>query len=166
MFLTNCCDCGISISPPKVKRCSPCSEIKEAAWEKNWRIKASKSRGRCSRCRKRHSGAGICPSCRAYVSSWKSLNPAAVSLMQKKRRGGLRDTRGKILKILLAKQKGKCALCGEKSDKWHRDHIIPRKLGGCSELFNLQALCPTCNMSKGSKILDPKASERQIRLVP
>lgn len=41
-----------------------------------------------------------------------------------------------------------CAYCGGDADE--ADHIWPRKLGGGDEFANLQAICRSCNASKGS----------------
>ena len=58
---------------------------------------------------------------------------------------------------LAERQGGKCVLCGKalllKSDAIHVDHIIPVSLGGPTELWNLQAVHRSCNLSKGNKIV-------------
>ncbi len=47
----------------------------------------------------------------------------------------------------------KCQICGEPlSDSFHADHIIPFSKGGSTDVCNGQALCPTCNLSKGNKM--------------
>lgn len=49
---------------------------------------------------------------------------------------------------------GKCQICGiELGREWHVDHIIPYSIVQCTELDNLQALCPTCNLKKGTLML-------------
>jgi superfamily II DNA or RNA helicase len=48
-------------------------------------------------------------------------------------------------------QDGKCAICGiELSPGWHGDHTAPWSQGGETDVINGQALCPTCNLKKGS----------------
>jgi superfamily II DNA or RNA helicase len=48
-------------------------------------------------------------------------------------------------------QGGKCALCGsELTPGWHGDHVTPWSKGGVTDVVNGQALCPTCNLKKGS----------------
>jgi len=47
---------------------------------------------------------------------------------------------------------GKCSLCGaELEDGWHADHKIPWSAGGETDVINGQALCPTCNLKKGTR---------------
>jgi 5-methylcytosine-specific restriction endonuclease McrA len=57
-------------------------------------------------------------------------------------------------------QKGLCATCETElsigEDKvFHVDHIMPLAKGGSNDKYNLQCLCPRCNMSKHAK--DPIA---------
>lgn len=49
---------------------------------------------------------------------------------------------------------GKCSNpeCGsELQPGWHADHVQPYSRGGATELVNGQALCPPCNLKKGTK---------------
>jgi len=47
---------------------------------------------------------------------------------------------------------GRCSSCGKDLlDGWHADHIKPFSAGGRTEMENGQALCPDCNLEKGSK---------------
>ena len=50
------------------------------------------------------------------------------------------------------RQKGKCYWCGEKLKKYHVDHIIPLSRGGSNWPDNIVIACPTCNLSKGTKL--------------
>jgi 5-methylcytosine-specific restriction endonuclease McrA len=45
-----------------------------------------------------------------------------------------------------------CVWCGT-VDNIHVDHIWPLSKGGAHAVFNLQALCGTCNAKKGDRIL-------------
>ena len=48
--------------------------------------------------------------------------------------------------------KGRCESCGKPlSNDWHADHIRPWADGGVTDVENGQALCPECNLKKGSK---------------
>jgi 5-methylcytosine-specific restriction endonuclease McrA len=53
--------------------------------------------------------------------------------------------------LFLAAQ-GRCAVCGERlRPGWHADHVRPVRAGGGTEPANGQALCPRCNLGKGSR---------------
>lgn len=49
--------------------------------------------------------------------------------------------------------KYRCCRCGKwfKKENIEIDHIIPKRWGGTDELCNLQALCRSCNRSKGAR---------------
>jgi 5-methylcytosine-specific restriction endonuclease McrA len=47
---------------------------------------------------------------------------------------------------------GRCAECGAPlAPRWHADHVTPVAAGGTTEPANGQALCPRCNLRKGSR---------------
>lgn len=49
--------------------------------------------------------------------------------------------------------KGRCELCGcHIGSSFHADHQIPYAYGGPTEVWNGQALCPKCNLSKSMNI--------------
>lgn len=49
---------------------------------------------------------------------------------------------------------GHCAGCGCVLEPgWHADHMNPYVAGGPTDVTNGQALCPTCNIKKGDKIV-------------
>lgn len=51
---------------------------------------------------------------------------------------------------LIAVSDGLCEKCGtELPANWHADHVIPWSRGGATDVTNGQALCPTCNLTKG-----------------
>ena len=54
--------------------------------------------------------------------------------------------------VLYLRARGICRRCGcvLNPASWHADHKIPFSKGGPTELWNGQALCPTCNLSKMS----------------
>ncbi|WP_407563345.1 DEAD/DEAH box helicase family protein [Streptomyces sp. 184] len=48
---------------------------------------------------------------------------------------------------------GRCAQCGTALQPgWHGDHVTPYSAGGPTDATNGQALCPTCNLKKGSQM--------------
>lgn len=67
-------------------------------------------------------------------------------------------THGEWLEILESQQH-RCKMCGVKFNhtnimtRSERDHIIPLSLGGALNKNNVQALCRSCNSSKGAKVL-------------
>ncbi|MEV0193393.1 DEAD/DEAH box helicase family protein [Kitasatospora purpeofusca] len=48
---------------------------------------------------------------------------------------------------------GRCSSCdGELEPGWHGDHVEPWSMGGPTDVINGQALCPSCNLKKGSSV--------------
>jgi len=47
----------------------------------------------------------------------------------------------------------RCAYCDRevKVSSFHRDHFIPKSLGGISDIGNIVPSCPTCNLRKSAK---------------
>lgn len=55
---------------------------------------------------------------------------------------------------------GYCESCGiELQPGWHADHVHPFSQGGATDVINGAALCPSCNLTKGSKTTmeDPRS---------
>jgi superfamily II DNA or RNA helicase len=47
---------------------------------------------------------------------------------------------------------GRCAECGNELEPgWHGDHVDPHSRGGATDVINGQALCPSCNLKKGTR---------------
>jgi superfamily II DNA or RNA helicase len=58
--------------------------------------------------------------------------------------------------ILRIRSAGLCSQCGVKLSKgFHADHVFPFSKGGKTLLNNGAALCPSCNIRKGNKIITP-----------
>ena len=59
---------------------------------------------------------------------------------------------------------GHCTLCGtELEPGWHADHRDPYTAGGPTDVTNGQALCPTCNLKKGSTVtIEPRGWQRRF----
>ena len=53
---------------------------------------------------------------------------------------------------LYSNAEGLCQKCGNPlPEGWHADHIIPWSVKQQTNVFEMQALCPTCNLTKGDK---------------
>ena len=48
---------------------------------------------------------------------------------------------------------GKCAICGEpiSLDGFHADHVQPYSATGRTNVYEMQALCASCNLQKGAR---------------
>lgn len=58
----------------------------------------------------------------------------------------------KDIQTKLVGQKYQCVYCFiSLADNYHIDHIKPLSKGGTHYPINIQLLCPTCNLKKGSK---------------
>jgi hypothetical protein len=92
-----------------------------------------------------------------YHAKWKDNNPELLRkrriIYQHKRRSlsaeclsiGLSDK-------LLVMQRGRCACCKIRIGKaFHLDHIHPLSKGGANKDWNIQLLCPGCNLAKHAK---------------
>jgi len=45
---------------------------------------------------------------------------------------------------------GKCSICGvELPANWHADHVVPWSVSKRTNVHEMQALCPACNLKKG-----------------
>ena len=64
---------------------------------------------------------------------------------------------------MLCAQDARCTYCGTLLAAYHIDHKTPLRRGGTNDMENLQLLCPTCNMSKGTKTHDEFLCFRRIK---
>ena len=56
---------------------------------------------------------------------------------------------------------GKCTTCGiPLQPGWHADHVHPWSADGATDVINGQALCPSCNLTKGAQVPVPTSSLR------
>lgn len=66
-----------------------------------------------------------------------------------------RTLRSKRLRVLLWQAaEGKCQVCGcvLDPDDWHADHIVPWSNVPRTNVQEMQALCPVCNLKKGNRM--------------
>src|SRR5690606_25348938 len=91
---------------------------------------------------------------------WAKRNPELAAQKTRIRRARKLSAQGSHtasdIKEILERQGGKCVYCSVKlktkgKDKYHVDHIEPISKGGSDCRENLQILCPSCNIRKGSK---------------
>ena len=48
---------------------------------------------------------------------------------------------------------GRCQKCGcPLPDDWHADHVDPWSVTGKTNVYDMQALCPECNLKKGNRM--------------
>jgi len=59
----------------------------------------------------------------------------------------------KLRNHLWLRADGRCEICGAEldPDNWHADHTIPWKRQQVTNVHNMQAACPSCNLRKGSQ---------------
>lgn len=160
----SCCDCGSDVVA-KVsfqKRCKGCAGLEAVRanrrYVKNWkkRVGADRASGRCSRCQTTIGKQGICENCSIYVLAWKKANRELVlnhKLNRLKAAGAGRLSAG-LAKRLLELQRGQCPYCKAdiRAGGYHLDHLVPLSAGGLNKDGNIQLLCKTCNLRKGSKL--------------
>lgn len=93
---------------------------------------------------------------RAYNNEWRKNNPekAAIHVHNRRSRkmgnGNSSYTKEDIKQFLIL-QKQKCAICNVSiKSGYHIDHIVPLSKGGNNTRYNIQLLCPLCNLSKNA----------------
>lgn len=61
---------------------------------------------------------------------------------------------------------GECEGCGDELQPgWHGDHDVPYSLGGVTDVTNIRALCPRCNLEKGNKQMAEKLGDWPANIV-
>jgi len=127
------------------KTCTKCKKIKFLS--EFWKNKTGKD-GLFTHCKSCMSAVNI-----KATKKYRNKKPwkARLVLYNKRHKSDLKE---KDIINLFNKQDKTCALCGlELDSSWgtkdiHLDHIIPRCVGGKTEIENIQILCPMCNIGK------------------
>lgn len=91
-----------------------------------------------------------------YATKWAGENQLRRRVAESTRRARKNSSEGRFsaedMERILFAQKWKCACCRSSiKSGYHADHIQPLSRGGSNDRHNIQALCPTCNMSKKAK---------------
>lgn len=91
-----------------------------------------------------------------HCDKWRRANPLAAMAITERRRARKANAEGKFspsdVHRIQETQGYKCAICPTSiRHKYHVDHIQPLSKGGSNWPRNLQLLCPSCNLSKGSR---------------
>lgn len=95
---------------------------------------------------------------KASVAEYRRLNRDSVRAALRNNKARRKGAEGRHTKhdiaALMKTQRSRCAhpWC-KRSLKaaYHIDHVMPIALGGSNDRFNLQLLCPTCNLRKRAK---------------
>lgn len=71
----------------------------------------------------------------------------------------------KLRSQILAKYQNRCVICGRggglEGERLDIDHIVPKSLGGASNLDNLQVVCRSCNVLKHTSNLNKSELRQQ-----
>lgn len=90
------------------------------------------------------------------AKKWMKAHPEVRAKNENIRRTRITKAGGKFtaeqINDMYRAQEGKCNICrNDLHNAFCRDHILPVKLGGTSDISNIQLLCRPCNSRKGSK---------------
>lgn len=94
---------------------------------------------------------------REYARQYLKDHPEEMRAIRRNRKSRVKAQRFAFTerdwKRLVARYRGCCAYCGEKSDRLQREHVIPISRGGRHSAGNILPACPRCNGSKKAKLL-------------
>lgn len=84
--------------------------------------------------------------------AWVVANPELIRNAKAKRRDVSGEITPGFVQKLLELQRWTCVVCNKDLRYgYHVDHITPVAKGGENTDYNVQALCPKCNLEKGDK---------------
>lgn len=91
-----------------------------------------------------------------YLRQWQLDNPDKVCEYSAKRRALLAEVYVEDVQriVVWGRDEGHCRKCSVfvSFAGFHMDHIIPISKGGVHSYYNVQTLCPPCNLSKGARV--------------
>lgn len=135
-----------------------------AAWNKANKDKINENRKvkyhenlKESRAKSRERYAKNPESAKQITQRWKRKNPESARNIWRNSKALRRGAEGKHTKEdinrILLDQKNRCKTCEKELSitGFHVDHIEPVSKGGSNWPWNLQILCPKCNLSKNAK---------------
>lgn len=159
------------LPPPRdgYKRCTRC-RIEKLPTADNFHQDSSRKDGFfpwCKKCQEKYRVANA-PQISAKKSEWTRANKDKGREAHGRRRARKLDAGGSHtaadIRLQYKAQRGKCYYCAKKvGKKYHADHVIPLVRGGSNGPENIVIACPTCNISKGSKL--PSEWEGSNRLL-
>lgn len=88
---------------------------------------------------------------------WRASHPDRVQENNRNSDARRRGAKGSFTRAdvtaMYVRQEGRCLYCNKLvGDDFHADHYIPIARGGTNLPLNIVIACPTCNLSKGSKL--------------
>ena len=100
---------------------------------------------------------------------YRAENPDRINALNRSYKARKRGAEGRYsvedVERLVAAQAATCAGCAAPlAEGYHVDHIVPLTTGGSNWPDNIQLLCPTCNLSKGSKTMVQWIAQRRSTL--
>ena len=94
---------------------------------------------------------------RLRMKAWCTANPERIHALWANRRARKRGAPGVTSpaewQVILSRFGHRCAYCGKREPRLHRDHVVALATGGSNWSANLVPACRSCNSRKGSKPL-------------
>lgn len=136
------------ITPAGYRQCKTCRRVRvRETFERRGDVYLERQRERYAADPERYLAAN---------REWAKANPEKVSLVHRVKRQRKRAA-GNLTAAdwrAVLKRYGTLCLCCGSSEPPTIDHVIPLSRGGSNTVDNVQPLCNTCNMRKGTKTID------------